>query len=76
MLRYEQRCLDVKEKKGRSFRLQLKINMMVSSTTKQMTPDNGKTTKVIEFYKSNPSIFLHVKLFNVSILTHLPKYIF
>jgi hypothetical protein len=41
-----------------------------------MTPDNGKTTKVIEFYKSNPSIFLHVKLFNVSILTHLPKYIF
>jgi hypothetical protein len=50
--------------------------MMVSSTTKQMTPDKGKTTKVIEFYKSNSSIFLHVKLFIVSISTHLAKYFF
>jgi hypothetical protein len=31
--------------------------MTVSTTTKQMTPDKGKTTKVIEFYKSNSSMF-------------------
>jgi hypothetical protein len=66
----------VNEKKGMCFCLPLKINMMVSSTTKQMTPDKGKTTRVIEFYKSNSSMVLQAKLFNVSIFTHLPKYTF
>jgi hypothetical protein len=51
MLRYERRCFDVNEKKEGVYRLRLKINKVVSSTTKQTTEDEGKTRKVIVFYK-------------------------
>jgi hypothetical protein len=58
VLRYERRCFDVNEKKESVFFLWLKINKMISSTTKQVAADKGKITKVIEFYKSNSSLFL------------------
>jgi hypothetical protein len=62
MLRCERRCFDVNEKKGSCFRLQLKINKVVSSTTKQTTVDEGKIAKVIVFYKPILHSFHYINL--------------
>jgi hypothetical protein len=75
MLRYERRCFDVNEKKGRCFSPSTQNKQDDFVHTKQTTPDKGNNTKVIEVYKSNSSMFPFQSIYLNTIFNTTPKFL-